>query len=437
MRHLYRLLAALILVGGSAAAWFLPGVGASRFDVERRSGSSVQRRQAIAFHERRLKEDPESALDMTQLAALLLDEGRMRANDQAFVDAESLARRSLGLRSRPNGRSASLLANALVAQHRFTEAVAVARDLVKWDPETPAYRALLAEVLMEVGGYDEAITLLGTIRQHREDPGIAPQFARWAELTGQPGEARRILRAARDESRLRPDLGSEQRAWFDLRLADMELRHGNLRNASAAIKSGLRQSPNDWRLILASARLDAAQGSWQKAIESAERVISDVPTRDAFALLASAHTALGHVDEANAYVTALDAGSNRRRGGMHRSWAYSVLDQGGVGAAAIVSRMAADTLVRRDIHTLDLLAWALHRAGRTRDALPLVRRAVALGSVEPALRYHAGTIELAAGIAGVARGHFQVAMRGERALLGPQVAEVRAMLDSLARMGLR
>jgi tetratricopeptide (TPR) repeat protein len=436
MRHLYRLLAALILVGGSAAAWFLPGVSASRFDAERTAGSAIQRRQAIAFHERRLREDPQSALDMAQLGALLMEEGRMRANDAAFAQAELLARRSLGLRSRRNGRSAALLTTALVAQHRFAEAVDVARDLVRWDPETPAYRALLAEVLMEVGAYQEAITQLGMIREHRDDLGIAPRFARWAELTGQPGEARRILTAARDESRLRTDLGADQRAWFDLRLADMELRHGNLRNASAAIRSGLKQSPGDWRLVLTRARLDAARGEWDKAIESAERIISDVPTPDAFALLASAHTARGRAEEANAYVMALDVVSQRRQDGIHRSWAYTMLDHGG-NAADVVTMVARDTLVRRDSHTLDLLAWALHRAGRSREALPIARRAVAMGSVEPALRYHVGTIELAAGMPGMAREHFQVALRGERALAESQVTEIRRALDSLSALGYR
>ena len=430
MRLIYRLLAALILIGGSAAAWFLPTVGAARFDAERKSGSSVQRRQAIAFHERRLEEDPRSALDMAQLAALLLEEGRMRGNGDALAQAEALARRSLGQRSRRNGRSAALLVNALVAQHRFTEALKVARDLVGFDPETPAYRALLAEVLMEVGEYREAITLLGSLRAHREDLGIAPRLARWAELTGQPGEARRILAAARDEAHQRPDLGGEQRAWYDLRLADVELRHGNLRHASAAIRSGLRESPGDWRLILAQAHLEAADGSWRKAIESAETVIADVPTPDALALLARGHTLLGRREEAGAYIVALDAASQRQRE-INRALAFTLLDQDTV-PGGIARRVAADTLVRRDIHTLDLLAWALHKSGQSNDALRISRRATAMGNVEPALRFRAGMIELAAGDPSLARVHLEVALQGERALSESQRAEARQTVSNLS-----
>jgi predicted Zn-dependent protease len=231
---------------------------------------SVVRRESIAFYEHRLTEDPHSALDMAQLAAVLMEDGRMTGDERAFVKAESLARRSLGERTRRNGRSAALLVNALLAQHRFGEATEIARELVASDPETPAYRALLAEVLMEVGDYNEAIQLLGSVRSRRGDLGIAPRFARWAELTGQPGEARRILLAARNEASRRPDFDGEQRAWFSLRLADLELRHGHLRGASSAIKAGLRESPGDWRLLLASVRLSVARGDYEAAISAAE-----------------------------------------------------------------------------------------------------------------------------------------------------------------------
>ena len=192
-------LCAVTLFGGSAAAVFLPGTAPARADVSGVAAPGVQRRKAIEFYQRRLREDPHSALDMAQLAGFLMEEGRMSGDERSFAAAETLARRSLGERTKRNGGSAALLVNALLAQHRFREATTVARDLVKWDPGPPAYRALLAEALMEVGDYEEAISMLGSVRSHRADLGIAPRFARWAELTGQPGEARRILRAARDE----------------------------------------------------------------------------------------------------------------------------------------------------------------------------------------------------------------------------------------------
>jgi tetratricopeptide (TPR) repeat protein len=425
MRAIYNFLFAVTLVGGSAAAGLLPG--ASNPATAMTPAAATLRRQAIAFYERRLTEDPQSALDMAQLAALVMEDGRMSGDERTFVRAESLARRSLGERTRKNGRSAALLANALLAQHRFAEANEVARDLVKEEPDEPAYRALLAEVMMEVGDYSGAISQLGSVREHREDLGIAPRFARWAELTGQNDQARRIFRTARQAAAARADLTAEQRAWFGLRLADFELRHGNLRAAADVIEESLRESRDDWRLLMARARLEAAKGSWRKTERSAEQVIAMVPSADAFALLASAKREQGNATEAEALELALEGIAAGQDGTIHRSWALTLLDRGR-NVPEITAAAAADTLVRQDIHALDLLAWALHRAGRSRDALRLARRVMSLGSVEPVLRYHAGMIELAVGDTPTGLRHLELALARRRALTGEQVREIKRAL---------
>ena len=433
MRQLYRVLLAITLVGGSAAAWMLPDGFRDEPPESPAPDPRAVRRQAIAFHEKRLDEDPHSALDMAQLAAFFMEEGRAMADDRAFMRAESLSRRSLTERTRKNGRSMALLVNALLAQHRFGDAATTARKLVVLEPDEPAYRALLAETLLELGDYEAAIRQLGQIARQRANLGIAPRFARWAELTGQIAEARRILRAAQQEASMRVDLTAEQRAWFALRLADLELRHGNLRAAGAAIDAGLHASPRDWRLLLALARLEAAHGSWQTVSRYADEVIAQAPVPEAFALAASAKRALGMNEDAEALEAALE-GLVGQAGALHRNWAFALLEQGR-SVEPIIAAVAADTLVRQDVHTLDLLAWALHRAGRSAKALPLARRAMRTGIVEPSLRYHAGVIEMAAGDPNAAREHLKVAAARERSLTGEQRAELRRLVSrhTLAR----
>ena len=428
MRFLYNSLFVLTLVGGGVAAWVLPGMGVKGVAAATPSAATL-RRQAIVFYERRLVEDPSSALDMAQLAALQMEEGRMSGDERAFVEAELLARRSLAERTRRNGRSAALLVNSLLAQHRFREALVSARDLVDAEPDEPAYRALLAEALLEVGGYDEALQELNATRAHREDLGIAPRFARWAELTGRVGEARRILRAARDAALQRADLTGEQRAWFSLRLADLELRHGNLRSAAQAISQGMKVSPGDWRLMLTRARLSVAEQDWRSAARDLEGVIATVPSPEAFALLATTRRKLGLEDEARAFEAILENLVDKP-GALHRTWAFALLDRG-QSIDKIVTAASADTLVRQDVHTLDLLAWALHRAGRTGDALPIVRRAVRTGTAEPSLRYRAGVIEADAGNSDAARSHLNLALARRGALSDAQVTEIRRTLRTL------
>jgi tetratricopeptide (TPR) repeat protein len=428
MRFLYNSLFVLTLIGGGVAAWVLPGMGVEGVAAATPSSSTL-RRQAIVFYERRLVEDPSSALDMAQLAALQMEEGRMTGDERAFVGAELLARRSLAERTRRNGRSAALLVNSLLAQHRFREALLTARDLAQMEPDEPAYRALLVESLFEVGQYDDAVKELNAIRAHREDLGIAPRFARWAELTGRVGEARRILRSARDAALQRADLTGEQRAWFSLRLADLELRHGNLRSAAQAISQGMKESPGDWRLLLARARLSVAEEDWRLAARDLEQVIATVPSPEAFALLATTRRSLGLEEEATAFEAILENLVDRP-GALHRTWAFALLDRGR-GIDKIITAVSADTLVRQDVHTLDLLAWALHRAGRTGEALAIVRRAVRTGTVEASLRYHAGMIEAIAGNYDAARSHLELALVRRGALSDAHVADIRQTLRTM------
>ena len=65
-----------------------------------------------------------------------------------------------------------------------------------------------------------------------------------------------------------------------------------------------------------------------------------------------------------------------------------------------------------------------------------MRRAMTLGSVEPALRYHAGAIEFAAGDRTLALQHFTIALGRRRALSREQVGEIQratAAIDRLTR----
>jgi hypothetical protein len=62
---------------------------------------------------------------------------------------------------------------------------------------------------------------------------------------------------------------------------------------------------------------------------------------------------------------------------------------------------------RKDIFTLDAYAWALHRSGRSREALRHIETALAVGTAEPRILYHAGAIALKAGRPDLAEKHLQ------------------------------
>jgi hypothetical protein len=81
------------------------------------------------------------------------------------------------------------------------------------------------------------------------------------------------------------------------------------------------------------------------------------------------------------------------------------------------------------VRSADALGWALTRAGQPVAGYRFARRAVALGSVDPGFRLHAGIAAKEAGLRAAAERHLAIAAAG-RAALAPAAA---ALLEEARR----
>ena len=124
----------------------------------------------------------------------------------------------------------------------------------------------------ELGQYDEAGRRARLLATYQSDLGIAPRLARWAELRGQPEEARRLLRQAQGRGATAPRDAAEQLAWFHLRLGDLALRCGHLGEAQRRARG--RPRDRSWRL-------PAARAAGTARTPSAARLARAPPDRGA------------------------------------------------------------------------------------------------------------------------------------------------------------
>ncbi|HKE89377.1 MAG TPA: hypothetical protein VKB45_03505 [Gemmatimonadales bacterium] len=346
----------------------------------------------IGFFERRLARDPSSAYDLARLAALHLQRGRERGDPSDVVRAEQLARTSLASRAMRNMKGYSTLVATLMTEHRFVEARAAAQRQLALDSTSVPARATLAEIEMELGDYDTARVMFGALYTQRANLAVAPRLARWLELQGQVEEARRLLTAALDSARANPRMPREQLAWFHLRVGDLELREGHPSSAARAYHAGLAVAPHDARLFAALARVARARGQWQQAIRYGERAIAIAPDPATLGLIGDAYAALGDSAQAGEYVRAMEAVTFAQPGGFHRVWSLFLLDHG-LRVPDVLAQVEAEIRTRPDIYGWDLLAWALHRSGRDRDALPAMAHALSLGTRDAMLYTHMALIE--------------------------------------------
>jgi tetratricopeptide (TPR) repeat protein len=389
------------------------------------------RNKDIEFFEDRVVRDPRSARDFAQLARLYLQRAREGGDNGDLVRSETNARHSLALRAARNSEAFGVLASALLSQHRFDEALQVSRRLVEDDSTSIAARGLLGENLFELGRYDEARRVLGTLAMYRNDPGIAPRLARWSELTGHPEDARRLLRAAANEAGRRHGMPKEQLAWFHLRLGDLALRYGHPDEAKRELEAGLAIHPGDPRLLAAQARLAAVKGRWRDAADLGEQAIATTVDPATLGLLHDAYRMMGDTAKANAYYRAMALAVLRQPGPFHRAWSLFLLDHDR-DVPTVLAKVRAELRSRRDIYGYDLLAWALHRSGRDEEARAAMQHALALGTRDALLFHHAGMIERSLGHDDDARRYLEAALATNPSWDPFRPAEARAVLDSLA-----
>lgn len=394
-------------------------------------GEAERREMDIALYTNAVRLDPASAMFRAQLAGLYMQRARETGNPEDFARAEQLARGSLALRTQHNGKSFSTLAASLLAQHRFEEAFQVARQLVAGDSGEPSYRALLSETQYELGDYDGARITIEHL-SNRRGLSVAPRLARWAELTGRTDEARRVLRRAATDADGRGELPAEQRAWFHLRVGDVDLRSGRLDSAAAAFRRGLDLAPDDYRLLGAMARLELARGRPRDAAAAGERALASVLDPATLAVVGDAYAEAGDSARADEYYRTMEIAISGDSSALHRAWSLSLLDRGR-RVPEVLARAQRELLTRHDIYGYDVVAWALHASGRNAEARQAMSRALVLGTQDAGLYFHAGMIEDALGADLVARRYLSLSLAIDPFSQPARTRRARAVLDSLAR----
>lgn len=354
----------------------------------------TQRDTQIIVWNRALAADPVSALALGQLAALHLQRAREGGAWDDYLQAEVLARRSLALRTHRNAPTAVTLTQALLAQHRFTEAYAVAEALVAAHAEPPEYRALLGEVAMELGRDSVAAAAFSYVWSARRNLSVAPRLARWLEITNQLPKARAVIRAARDEAVARRDVAREAKAWFQMRVGDIERRAGNHRAAAQAYRAGLVIEPADPRLMAAMARLADELQRPDDVITWAEQALAVQLEPGTLGLLATAYAARGDTAKATEYEQVLEVIAEGQPGPYHRAWGLFLLDRGR-RIDEVMAGALQDLASRQDVYGYDLAAWALFQAGRIGEARTMMAKATRFGTRDPQLRAHAAAIAAA------------------------------------------
>ncbi|MEO8194694.1 MAG: tetratricopeptide repeat protein [Gemmatimonadales bacterium] len=376
-------------LGSTASEYSSPLVALSTEPFD----ESAIRDRDIELYARRIVEDKSSAIDHLTLASLLFTRSRYTGSVSDLERAESLARESIALRTQRNFQAFELLASVLMAQHEFGKARSLAQRADSLDPGVPSHMVLLGEIELELGDYKAAASHFQSVNYSGQQFTIAARLARWHEVTGRLGIARRLLQQAILKVDRRDDLPREQVAWFHYRLGELELRAGNIAAADSAFRAGLARHSSDVRVLGGLARAASARGDWKQAISFGEEAVSIQLDPATLGTISRAYAALGDTAQAASYARAMSVSALTQPGVIHRAWGLFLLDHGTAQeCATVLDRARLELLERKDVYGHDLMAWALYRNGQLPEARTEMILALSQNTQDVMLAEHARAI---------------------------------------------
>lgn len=378
--------------------------------------------EIIAFNEERVKNDPQGAIGLAMLSEAYLAKARQQDDTASAIKAEEAARRSLTARRKNNSRAATRLAQSLLEQHRFSEALDAANLAVSLEPDTPGPLRLKADILLELGRYDEFKKMLAVL-PNDNDPSTAAMMARWCLVTGENQRAVALMKGAIEKVSTIESLPPQTAAWFYTKSGDVLVRTGQPSKAIQQYEMALKRFPVDYRAMAGLAKASAETGDWQSAIKWGESTLEIAKMTNVMGLLVEAYAKTDQAEKSHKMIARIDWENAESRNGMGAAHSKQVQKKHGHTHDRLYAMYLADQLKdlrlahhiaeedlqnRQDIYAYDAFAWTTylyykHTPAKVTgegdfllfEAKRAMKKAMATGCKEPELLKHAETISLA------------------------------------------
>ncbi|MCX5132547.1 hypothetical protein OOK06_10690 [Streptomyces sp. NBC_00340] len=384
-------------------------------------------RGSLGALQARVRKTPKDADAWAALGMSYVQQARTTADPATYERAEKALRRSLAVRRDDNTGAQIGMGALAAARHDFPTALDWARRATTTDPYSSVAQGVLADAYTQLGRYPASYRAVQRMNDLRPD---APALARASytfELRGRTDEAAALMRRSLDAAST-----SGERSFAHSVLSGLALQTGDTRGALREAETGLRNAPGDSALLEARARARAALGQTRRAVADYRAAIAVAPLPHYLLGLGELEQSLGHREQAEAQYAVLRGQETVRRTGRTPADTDAILFEADHGSPARAVAMAQEALRTRPfIAVHDAYAWALHRAGRDREALRQADQALALGTRSALFRYHRGVVRHALGDDTAARSDLEAALRTEPRFHPLHAATARALLQRI------
>jgi tetratricopeptide (TPR) repeat protein len=367
----------------------------------------------IAFWSARFRVHPTDFVSATQWGLREIDLGRTTGDVTSYLRAEAAFDAALRTFA-DNPAAISYKGSVLISLHRFADARDLAKGVLAKQPNDPVALATLGDASLELG---DVATAQASYEHVNVLVPSAATLVRLAHLAFVKGDTTTAVTDARAAIPLSAQEGAEgeRAAWYQFQLGETLIATGDAAGATVAYRAAVAADPNSYWAHSGLSRALAGSGDLDGAISEVTAAIGIVPLPDFLArrgdLYAIRH-APGDAPKALRDYALVEAEAKLAGAA---SYVYDrtlvlYLANHGLDPARALSLATAELAIRKDVYGHDAYAWALLAAGRPADADAAMTTALAFGTRDAKLMYHAGMIAAALGDTSRARTSLQAAL---------------------------
>ncbi len=350
----------------------------------------AQRKMAIAH--KKITRDPKHFHGYNELALALTQRARETADPRFYQQADEAVTTSLAL-SPDNFEALKVRTWALLGQHRFAEALALATTLNTKVPDDLMVYGMLTDANIELGKYDEAEKTAQWMLDLR--PGNIPALTRAAYLRELFGDIEGAIDLMQQAFTRMPYQETEDRAWVLTQIGHLELVRGKPAVAEHALEQALELFPRYHYALGQLADVRTAQKRHREAADLQQQRYTVAPHPENLYELAEAEARAGLSAKAAKTYAAFEAGARAEMKSEDNANRELIAYFAGAGKKSIEAlKLAEQEIARRgDVYTREAYAWALFKNGRRADARREIATVLAVGVQHPRVLERAAAIQ--------------------------------------------
>jgi len=378
---------------------------------------SADTASAIMNLQQRIKQNPNAPSLYSQLGWAFLQRARENADPTNYVQAQQAFDAAL---QKDSQELDAILGQGSLAlsRHHFDKAIEWGEKAKVINPFRAQIYGVIGDGLVEMGRYEDATNMMQKMVDTRPDLNSYSRVSYIRELNGD-------MKGAIEAMKIAVQSGNplhEGTLWSMYQLGNLYFNSGNLTEAEKAYSNALQIKPGYIYARAGRAKVWAAQGHMQQAIEEYRQINETLPLPEFVIALGDLYQINGNTAEAKSQFdlvrviqklnadAAMDVDMELALFEADHLPDPTQLASASTEANAIVTRARAAYERRPSIYAADVLAWALYKTGQFEEAAKYSAESLKLGTRDAMLHFHAGMIALGLNDEATAKKHLQTAL---------------------------